>query len=48
MEPAVTDAIWEAIESILPDNPLGRHNPRVPDRVCFCGILIRLNTIAPQ
>lgn len=48
MDPEVGDAIWEAIEPILPipddDHPLGCHNPRVPDRVCFRGILIRLVT----
>ena len=26
------------------DHPLGCHRPRVPDRVCFEGILIRLTT----
>ena len=26
------------------EHPLGCHNPRVPDRVCFRGILIRLVT----
>jgi len=48
MDPEVADAIWAAIEPILPipvdDHPLGCHNPRVPDRVCFRGILIRLVT----
>jgi transposase len=48
MDPAVADAIWAAIEPILPvpvdDHPLGCHNPRVPDRVCFRGIMIRLTT----
>lgn len=48
MDPAVADVIWAAIEPILPipadDHPLGCHNPRVPDRVCFRGILIRLAT----
>jgi transposase len=48
MDPEVSDAIWAAIEPILPtpvdDHPLGCHNPRVPDRVCFGGILIRLVT----
>jgi transposase len=42
----VADAIWAAIEPILPipvdEHPLGCHNPRVPDRLCFRGILIRL------
>jgi hypothetical protein len=48
MDPKVADAIWAAIEPILPipddDHPLGCHNPRVPDRVCFRRILIRLVT----
>lgn len=48
MDPEVSDAIWAAIEPLLPtpidDHPLGCHNPRVPDRVCFRGVLIRLVT----
>ena len=48
LDPEVTDAIWAAIEPLLPlpDNshPLGCHNPRLPDEVCFRGILIRLVT----
>jgi transposase len=48
MDPEVADAIWAAIEPILPipvdEHPLGCHHPRVPDRVCFRGILIRLVT----
>ena len=48
MDPEVADAIWAAIQPLLPvpvdDHPLGCHNPRVPDRVCFRGILIRLVT----
>jgi transposase len=45
----VVDAVWEAIEAVLPvraedEHPLGCHRPRVPDRVCFEGILIRLVT----
>lgn len=48
MDPEVADAIWAAIEPILPrpldDHPLGCHNPRTPDRVCFRGLLIRLVT----
>jgi transposase len=42
----VVDAVWTAIEPMLPtperSHPLGCHRPRVPDRVCFEGILIRL------
>lgn len=48
MDPEAADAIWAAIEPILPipvdEHPLGCHNPRVPDRVCFRGMLIRLVT----
>ena len=48
MDPEVSDAIWATIEPMLPtpadDHPLGCHNPRVPDRVCFRGVLIRLVT----
>ena len=37
MGPEVADAIWTAIEPILPirvdDHPLGCHNPRVSHRV---------------
>ena len=48
MDSEVADAIWAAIEPILPvpvdDHPLGCHNPRVADRVCLRGILIRLVT----
>ena len=40
--------MWAAAEPLLPvggdDHPLGCHNPRIPDRVCFDGILIRLVT----
>ena len=46
--PEVTEAIWAAIEPLLPppdgSHPLGCHNPRIPDKVCFRGILIRLVT----
>ena len=48
LDPEVVDAIWATIEPILPppdtSHPLGCHNPRVPDKVCFRGILIRLVT----
>ena len=48
LDPEVADAIWAAIEPVLPppddSHPLGCHNPRVPDRVCFRGLLIRLVT----
>jgi transposase len=48
LEPEVVDAVWAAVEALLPlrddDHPLGCHRPRVPDRLCFRGILIRLVT----
>lgn len=48
-DPEVVDAVWEAVEALLParpvdEHPLGCHRTRVPDRVCFEGILIRLVT----
>jgi transposase len=47
-DPEVVDAVWTAVEAALPApsrvHPLGCHRPRVPDRVCFEGILIRLVT----
>jgi transposase len=49
LEPEVVDAVWTAVEALLPrppidGHPLGYHRPRVPDRLCFEGILIRLVT----
>ena len=49
LDPEVVDAVWAAVEPLLPTpavdaHPLGCHRPRVPDRVCFEGILIRLVT----
>ncbi len=48
LEPEVSDAIWATIEPLLPagrdEHPLGCHRPRVSDRLCFRGILIRLVT----
>ena len=48
-EPDVVDAVWQAVKALLPatpvgGHPLGCHRARVPDRVCFEGILIRLVT----
>ena len=43
----VSDAVFATIEGLLPPppvHPLGCHRPRVPDRVVFRGILIRLVT----
>jgi transposase len=49
LDPEVVDAVWAAVEPLLPPrppdrHPLGCHRRRVPDRVCFEGILIRLVT----
>lgn len=48
LEPEVVDTVWTAIEGLIPrppdHHPLGCHRPRVPDRLCFWGILIRLVT----
>ncbi|MCP5029156.1 MAG: IS5 family transposase [Actinomycetia bacterium] len=48
LDPEVVEVIWATIEPILPSaddsHPLGCHNPRIPDRLCFRGILIRLVT----
>jgi transposase len=43
----VYDTVFEAIEHLLPEppsHPLGCHRPRIPDRVCFRGLLYRLVT----
>ncbi len=50
LEAEVVDAVWAAIEPLIPPapqpehHPLGCHRPRVADRLCFWGILIRLVT----
>lgn len=48
LEPDVVDAVWKSVEPLLPRevdaHPLGCHRPRVADRLCFWGILIRLVT----
>jgi transposase len=48
LEPEVADVVWRVVEPLLPSQvqrrPLGCHRPRVPDRLCFRGILIRLVT----
>ena len=45
----MVDAVWAAVEPLLPTppsdgHPLGCHRARVPDPVCFEGVLIRLVT----
>jgi transposase len=48
LDQEVVDVVWQAVEPLLPPpaetHPLGCHRPRVPDRLCFRGILIRLVT----
>lgn len=48
LEAEVVDAVWAAVEALIPppdrSHPLGCHRPRVPDRLCFWGLLIRLVT----
>jgi transposase len=49
LDPRVVDAVWAAVQGHLPPrppdtHPLGCHRPRVPDRDCFTGILLRLVT----
>lgn len=49
LDPRVTDAVWTSVEVHLPPrppdtHPLGCHRPRISDRDCFDGILIRLVT----
>jgi transposase len=48
LEPEVFDPIWQAVAELLPAtpdrHPLGCHRPRVPDRLCFWGVMIRLVT----
>ena len=48
LEPEVTNAVWEAVKALLPvrevNHPMGGHRRRIPDRLCFQGILIRLVT----
>jgi transposase len=49
LHPRVVDAVWTAVESLIPvhrpkPHPLGCHRQRISDRVCFEGILRRLVT----
>ena len=50
LDPRVVDAVWAAVQGHLPPrppdtHPLGCHRPRVPDRDCFTGILLRFTGI---
>jgi len=42
------DAVWAAVAALVPrpfdGHPMGCHRPRISDRLCFEGILIRLAT----
>ncbi|MGI9612395.1 MAG: IS5 family transposase [Acidimicrobiales bacterium] len=45
LEREVQDCLWEVVKELIPpprEHPLGCHRPRVSDRVCFKGLLIRL------
>ena len=46
LEPDVVDAVWAGVEAYVPPPPVrdpGRgHRPRIPDRLCSWGILVRL------
>ena len=48
LDPEVINVVFEAVEGLLPvrvdSHPLGCHRSRIPDRVCFFGILVRLVT----
>ena len=49
LHPRVVDVIWEAVGPLIPvhrpkPHPMGCHRRRIPDRVCFEGILRRLVT----
>lgn len=48
LESEVVDVLWQSIKPLLPapsrTRPLGCHRRRLPDRLCFRGILIRLVT----
>ena len=45
IKPEVLDAVWGAVKDRIPVrkgfHPLGCHRPRVSDKLCFRGILIR-------
>jgi transposase len=48
-KPLVPDDLWMLVEPLLPKHPYipGVGKPRVPDRVCFTGIIFVLKTGIP-
>ena len=48
LESDVVDAVWAAIEPLIPvsanKHPTGGHRPRIPDKTVFKGLLLRLVT----
>ena len=48
LDPEVVNVVWKAVEGLFPErvdaHPLGCRRPRIADRVCLEGILIRLAT----
>ena len=48
LDPDVFDAVWAAVEPLLPppehSHPLGCHRSRISDRGCLRGLFIRLVT----
>lgn len=47
LDPAVHGPVFETIKDLIPpprEHPLGCHRRRIPDRICFAGILHRLIT----
>jgi transposase len=47
LSPRVVDAVWAAVEPLIPqrpasNHPLGCHRPRIDDHLCFEAILFRL------
>ncbi len=48
LDPEVLDAVWAAVEPLIPvgvdGHPLGCHRPRSSNRDCFAVMLVRLST----
>lgn len=48
LDTEVVDALWQTIKPLLPhkpsEHPLGCHRPRISERLCFRGLMIRLTT----